>query len=216
MMRYLILLLPCWVFGQEATVVDDGFRFQDGVYLSHESLMANRPEVPWEEISGEMVQLAEDYRVQIDAFGYKGGNYRKPYAIALDGLPYLFVRAVAKRNYHEFAGLRNRGTLSTMRYDTIVRSKLLMKAYNPANGLAFREGYVERDQQRSLSRVIDLRDGRWYTLDRPTVMRLLAEEDDLVDALERTEAEDTEKIIRALKLYNGRHPTTLPPAQANR
>ena len=212
-LRYLLFLLPLWGSGQEAIIFDDAFRFQDGLYLSHASLLANTPDVPWAEVAGEMVQLAEDYRVQIDAFGYKSREYVTPYAIALDGLPYIFVRAVEKRNYHEFAGLRNRGTYSTMRYDTVVHAKLLMKAYNPTNGLAFREGYVDRDQQRSLARVMDLRTGRRYPLDRPTVMRLVAEEADLVAALERTDVEATEKIVRALQLYNSRHPLRLPLVQ---
>lgn len=214
-MRYLLLLLPFWL-GAQSRNLDEDFRFRDGVYLTHAALLANTPDVAWSEITGEMVQLTEDYRLQIDGYGYKSGDYRLPYAVALDGLPYLFVTHNTKRGYHEFSGLRVRGSYSTVQYDTIVRSKLLMKAYNPANGLAFRKGYVERDRQRTLARVLDLGTGRRYPLDRATVMRLVDSEDDLVDALERADATDPQKLVRALKIYNERHPFALPTPQPNR
>jgi len=216
-MRYLLFLLPLWIGAQTSSrTLDADFRFQDGVYLSHQSLINNLPDAPWSEITGEMVQLSEDFRLQVDGYGYKSGAYRKPYAVALDGLPYLFVRHSSRRDYHEFSGLRTMGTYATVQYDTIVHAELLMRAYNPANGLAFREGYVSRDQQRTLNRVVDMTSGRRLPLDQPTVMRLVGEERDLLAALERTERAATERLLRALTIYNERHPLLLPASQPNR
>ena len=212
-MRYLLFLFPFWLAGQSTQPLTADFRFADGVYLSHGALMANRPDVGWKDIDGEMVQLAEDQRVQIDGYGYKTGEHRLPYAISLDGMPYLFVGANEKRGYHEFSGLRIRGTYATVQYDTVEHSRLLMKAYNPSNGLAFREGYVDRDRQRTLSRVIDLRNGRRYPLELSAVRKLVAEESDLVGALSRTAPEEIEKLKRALVLFNERHPLLVPAPQ---
>lgn len=215
-MRYLLLLFPLWIGAQTSRTLDANFRFRDGVYLSHQALLNNTPDAPWSEITGEMVQLSEDFRLQIDGYGYKTSDYRPPYAVALDGLPYLFVRHNTKRDYHEFSGLRTLGTFATVQYDTIVHAELLMRAYNPANGLAFREGYVKRDQQRTLDRIIDMQSGRRLPLDQPTVMRLVGEETDLLAALERSERATTERLLRAIRIYNDRHPLLLPASQPNR
>ncbi len=215
-MKWIFLLLPLWLNAQQRAPLDGNFRFNDGVYLTHAALLNNRPDVDWSDIDGEMVQLTEDHRVQVEGFGYKSGAYDQPYAISLDGLPYLFVREEPSRGFHEFAGLRIRGTYSTMQYDTVVRTRHLMKAYNPVNGIAFREGYVERDRQNALRRIVDMRSGRRLPLDQATVMRLVDGEDDLLSALERTAHNEENKVLRALVIFNERHPLLLPLPQANR
>ncbi|MBB4078117.1 hypothetical protein GGR28_000718 [Lewinella aquimaris] len=215
-MKWILFLFPLWLGAQQSRVFDADFRFSEGIYLSQDALLANTPDVSWSQITGEMVQLAEDYRLQVAGFGYKDRSYRTPYAISLDGQPYLFIRADEERGFHEFAGLRERGTYSTLRYDTLVHTRQLMRAYNPATGFPFREGWVERDRTRSLSRIFELTSGRRLPLDLPTVMRLVASESDLVAALERTGPEEQDKLIRALRIYNERHPLLLPRPQANR
>lgn len=210
MITWLLLLLPLALCGQTQRPFDAAYRFADGVYLSNDALLANRPDATWEGIQGEMVQLTDDYRVQIDAFGYANADYVEPYAIALDGLPYYFVRHDAKRGYHEFAGLRSSGQFSTLQYDTLIHSRQLMKAYNPVNGQAFREAYVERDRQRRLYRILEVSSGRRLPLDRPTVLRLVASESDLVEALSRSDEADRDRLLRALEIYNRRYPLLLP------
>ena len=154
--------------------------------------------------------------MQVEGFGYKSGSFGEPYAITLDGLPYLFVREESRRGFYEFSGLRILGAYSTMEYDTIVHTRQLMKAYNPVNGKPFREGYVERDRENGVSRIIEMGTGRRLPLERTTVMRLVTGELDLVSALERSTPEETNKILRALVIYNERHPLLLPLPQANR
>ena len=209
MTKWLLLLLPIYLLAQDRPF-DADFRFADGVYFSNASLLANEPDVTWEGIDGEMVQLPDDYRVQVDDFGYRDRDYAPPYAIALDGLPYYFVREDSKRGFHEFAGLRSVGRYATLQYDTLIHSRQLMKAYNPVNGQAFRQAYVERDRQRRLYRILDAETGKRLPFDHPTVLRLVAREEDLVAALERTAPDDAAKILRALELYNERHSLMLP------
>lgn len=189
------------------------YRFPEGVYLSHASLLANEPDLEWEAIDGEMVQLPEDFRVQIADYGYKDVRINAdiiPYAISLDGVPYVFVKKNGKRGYHEFAGLRIQGALSTIRYDTSFTTRRLMKAYNPANGQPFRQAYVEREKTVALNKILDLRSGALYPLNHPTLLRLCADDEELVSALKATEPTDEKMLLRALKLYDDRHPLSLP------
>jgi len=189
------------------------FRFVDGVYFSHDALLANQPDLSWEDIDGEMVQLPEDYRVQIANYGYKDVRINAdiiPYAISLDGLAYLFVRRDHKRQFHEFAGLRVRGMLSTLRYDTTVQVRQLMTAYNPANGRPFRQAYVERDKKLTLSKILHMSSGKLTTFTREELAFLCADDTKLAKAISETAADDQELLLKALRLYDDRHPMTLP------
>lgn len=192
---------------------DADYRFPEGVYLSHASLLANEPDLKWEAIDGEMVQLPEDFRVQIADYGYKDVRINAdiiPYAISLDGEPYIFVKKNGERGYHEFAGLRVRGALSTIRYDTTITTRKLMKAYNPANGRPFRQAYVEREKTVHLNKILHLRSGALFPFDQPTLLRLCAKDEELVKALKATDPENEAMLLRALKLYDDRHPLSLP------
>ena len=210
-----LLLLPSLpLSAQDSIAFNADFRFADGVYLSHASLLTNQPDLSWEAIDGEMVQLPEDYRVQIANYGYKDVRIDAgilPYAISLDGLAYLFVRRNEQRNFHEFAGLRIRGNLSTLRYDTTVQVRQLMKAYNPANGKPFRQAYVEREQTLPLNKILHLRSGALVPFTRANLARLCADDAKLSAAIRETEVDNEEMLLRALRLYDDRHPINLPP-----
>jgi len=208
---FLFTLFVTGIFAQEVFNAD--FRFPEGVYLSHASLLANEPDLKWEAIDGEMVQLPEDYRVQIADYGYKDVRINAdiiPYAISLDGVPYLFVKENDERGYHEFAGLRVQGALSTIRYDTTITTRRLMKAFNPANGQPFRQAYVEREKTVPLYRILHLRSGALFPFDHPTLLRLCAQDEELVTALKAIDPKDEKMLLRALKLFDDRHPLSLP------
>ena len=214
-MRLTVLFLLCLPLGLTAQqkTFDQDYRFPEGVYLSHATLLANTPDLEWEAIDGEMVQLPEDYRVQIARYGYKDVRLDPgilPYAISLDGEPYFFVRSNRERNYYEFAGLRVQGALSTIQYDTTFTVRQLMKAYNPANGQPFREAYVEREKTLPLSKVLHLRSGALLPLSRESLLELCADDEELVTALRELEEGESSMLLRAVRLYDDRHPLKLP------
>lgn len=208
----LIILLTATTLAAQ-TPFNTEYRFPEGIYLSHASLLAAEPDLEWEAIDGEMVQLPEDFRVQIENYGYKDVRINAdilPYAISLDGQPYFFIREDEKRKFHEFAGLRVQGTLSTMRYDTIIHTRQLMKAYNPVNGLPFRQAYVDREKKLTLSKILHLRSGALYPFSRESLLMLCADDEELVIALNSADPKDQTLLLRALRLYDDRHPVSLP------
>ena len=188
--------------------------FTDGVYASHRSLVAEQPDYRWSQIAGEMVQLEEDGRVQIEAYGDKenGGSLPSPYAIALDGRLYFYVPnpTDARRGFLEFTAPVELGTLSVIGYDTTFQVRQLMRAYNPRNGQPFRQGYVERERTRRVEYVIDMATGRRRPLDRPNVRELTAEDRDLAAALARPDNGERGKLLRAVRIFNERYPLALP------
>lgn len=211
---FLLLLLPALATAQQdSAYFNADFRFADGVYFSHEALLANQPDLGWEDIDGEMVQLPEDYRVQIADYGYKDVRINAdiiPYAISLDGLAYLFIREVEKRNYHEFMGLRVRGLLSTLQYDTVIHTRQLMKAYNPANGKPFRQAYVDREKTVTLNKILHLRSGALVPFNRINLARFCQDDAKLAKAIKDADPNNQELLLRALRLYDDRHQVKLP------
>lgn len=215
LLRILLLLIvpTCLVAQQDSAVFNAEFKFADGVYFSHEALLANQPDLGWEDIDGEMVQLPEDYRVQIAEYGYKDVRINAdilPYAISLDGFAYLFTRENEKRNYHEFSGLRVRGNLSTIQYDTVIHVRQLMKAYNPANGKPFRQAYVDREKTLTINKILHLRSGALVPFTRDNLAQLCEDDAKLAKAIAETEVDNYEMLLRALRLYDDRHPVKLP------
>lgn len=214
MLRLLLMLwfLPLFLSAQTSDFGAD-YRFAEGVYLSHAALLAGDPDLEWEAIAGEMVQLPEDYRVQIAGYGYNDIRMSAdilPYAISLDGQAYFFTSKDDKRNFHEFSGLRVQGALSTIYYDTTFTTRQLMKAYNPVNGLPFRQAFVERDKTVTLKMVMELRSGTRKPLTKATLLELLADDAELIKALKTSTDVTEEMLVRAIKLYDDRHKIQLP------
>jgi len=218
MVRLLLLLFftISWVnlsAQADSARFDADFRFVEGIYFSHASLLANQPDLGWEAIDGEMVQLPEDFKVQIADYGYKDVRINQdiiPYAISLDGKPYFFVRHDQQRQFHEFTGLRVHGLLSTLQYDTTIQTRQLMKAYNPANGLPFRQAWVEREKTLRLYRILHLRSGARLPFTKENILELCADDEDLTEALMKQEKTEETLLLRAVRLYDDRHFITLP------
>ncbi|PHI20006.1 hypothetical protein CEQ90_09700 [Lewinellaceae bacterium SD302] len=198
----------------EAKIFNADYQFTDGIYLSHASWLANTPDLSWEEIDGEMVQLPEDYRVQIAAMRHKNGSeFERVYAMSLDGFPYICVRHDEQKNFHEFAGLRFRGRYAYFRYSRKELTSKMMYAYNPANGRPFRGAEVEREREVLSEVLLHVPSGEQRSLNRQNVYEILDGYSDLQRAVALLAPDDQElrsKLTRAVKLYNEREPLLLP------
>lgn len=201
----------------EGVIFNADYTFAEGVYLSHASWIANQPDFTWEEIEGEMVQLPEDYRVQIDRMRLKNGApLPEVYAISLDGFPYMFTRQHEKLGYHEFAGLRFRGRYAYYRFAEKQSVTTTMYAYNPLNGRPFRQAPVTREKDVMMEVLLHVQSGRTQIMNRVNVYELLHEHSDLrraVSLLSDKDPELRQKLIQAVKLFNEREPLLLQRVQ---
>lgn len=204
----------------DSSQLNSAFRFTDGVYYSFAALAANQPEHSWAGVDGEMIELAGSSRVQIAGMGFQGAALRQdPYAISLDGKPYLFVKVDSLLDYHEFAGLRNLGRYSYFEYERKVMRGRTMYAYNPSNGLPFRQAYVEREEVQTIRECLDMLTGRQFPLQRAELLRPLSEEPELIRAINQLQVNDPQlesKLLQAVVRYNERHPVFLPIRPLNR
>ncbi|MEM7571422.1 MAG: hypothetical protein AAF433_00925 [Bacteroidota bacterium] len=217
---YLVLTGVFLQAQSDSTQLNAAFRFADGVYYSFAALAANQPEHSWAGVDGEMIELAGSSRVQIAGMGYQGAPLsQSPYAISLDGKPYLFVKVDSLLDYHEFAGLRKLGRYSYFEYERKVMRGRTMYAYNPANGLPFRQAYVEREEIQTTRVCLDMQTGRQFPLQRAELLRPLRGEPELIRAINQLRVDDPQlesKLLQAVVRYNERHPVFLPTRPFNR
>lgn len=201
----------------QGVVFNADFTFAEGVYFTHESWIANKPDASWEEIAGEMVQLPEDYRVQIANFGLKNGlKLNEVYAISLDGFPYIFTKQDEDQNFYEFSGLRFRGRYAYYRFEDKESVTKTMFAYNPANGRPFRQAPVTRERLISHEVLLNVQSGETMMLNKANVSKILVDYSDLQEAVNRLSDDDKQlrtKLIQAVKIYNEREPLLLQRAE---
>ena len=202
-------LLTGAVYAQDSTQLKSNF--PDGLYFTYANFIAGEPDLKWDEISGEMVQLPEDFRLQVADFRLKGSDTAPTiYAVCLDGFPYLFVKEDQQLNYHEFAGLRLNGRYRYYEYTGKVKTDNVMYAYNPANGRPFRQGRVQREKNVLHQFVLDLATGKTRVFDRPGVSEIVETDSDLLRAVTILKPEDRElglKLLQAIRIYNQRYPS---------
>lgn len=213
MLSFLLLAVTAGAGAQvDSLPLDRDFRFADGIYFSHAALQQNRPDLAWEAVDGRLIQLPDDYRLQIEHFRQEDEPlHERVYAVSLQGFPYLTVRYEAGRDFTELAGLRVRGRLCYLEYDTIRQRPVVIRAYNPVTGRPFRQSTVTRSERERVRRILDFATGRIYPYNRNSLEQLLAGDAILLRAVQTVdEAEEEEKLYRSLLIYDDRHPLYLP------
>ncbi len=182
----------------------------DGIYFAHAELLAGTPNLNWADIKGELVQLPDDYRLQVAAMQPKdGGALPTIYAVVLDSFPYLLVKEDSQLHYHEFAGLRLAGRYRYYSYETYEEVSSRMYAYNPLNGRPFRQGIVSRKKAVLKKEILDLATGKIIPFTQTDLADLVSTDQDLVEAILALETADPDfeaKLLQGLRLYNKRYP----------
>jgi hypothetical protein len=197
----------------DSVLLDHDYVFADGIYDNFAALRQNRPSRPWTAVPTQgVVRLQDDFRIQFETRSPQSTAMAEVYAVVVDGLPYLRGRREKQRAFVEFAGLRVRGRLCYLAYDTLVTKTFEVKAYNPATGRPFRKGNVTRTERQAVERVLDFRTGKLYPLNRSNLLRLVADDPEISRAIEviPNNAELADALFRALKIYDERHPLWMP------
>ncbi len=200
----------------DSVMLDHDYEFRDGIYDDFTALRANRPSRSWTITGSRVVRLADDYRLQVETDTPQAEAVTRAYAVVVDGIPYLRGRWERARNFIEFAGLRVRGTLCYLAYDTLVTKSFEVKAYNPATGKPFRRGTVQRTKRQAVERVLDFRTGQLYPMNRENLLRLVAKDAELRRAIAALPADKDlpDRLFRALKIYDERYPLWMPRPSA--
>lgn len=206
------LLVPAAATAQQDPVlVTKNFRFQDGVYLSHQSFRANTPDLGWEEVEATWYTNPQTFLTQLEDLRPKNKKTGiKPDSIwgfCLQGIPYLRLsRDWIQKELATFAPLQLRGKICYFEFDRIDTAQVLITAYNPANGLPFRQGLIEKELEVNCPKILDFESGEVADFTRDNLIAWIADDPELAKAVQAlTEEEAKTKLFKSLLIYVDRN-----------
>ncbi|MBK7407835.1 MAG: hypothetical protein IPJ40_06985 [Saprospirales bacterium] len=134
----------------EPTLVTKNFRFEDGIYLTYHSFQTNTPDLRWEEVEAKWYANPQTFLTQLEYLhsrtGQPGILPDSIWGFSLHGIPYVRLsRDWIQKELATFAPLQLRGKICYFSFDRKDTTQVLITAYNPVNGMPFRQGMVDKE-----------------------------------------------------------------------
>ncbi len=199
--------------GQEGQLLTKNFKFEDGVYLTFEALQQNAPELAWDSVKTNLVTNPQTFITQIEYIIHQKDSIdlASIWGISLGGIPYILVPNVKKGGLYQFAGLRVRGKICYFDYSIREAKAMEMKAYNPLTGVAFRQGTIEREEERLYQKILHFETGEIRPLNKQNVLRWIKDDPALSESvLELDQEQVIQKLFKCLLIYDDRQEIWLP------
>ena len=204
----LCVLLPWHVYGQAGTIdYSDNYNLRDGLYLNFEEFKRNAPSVTeFKVISHKGIWIdLDDRKDPVKRIDYKDpeGNRKKLkegdfWGMCHDGQPYYF---------------------ENKRFHKILKVGMIMYLFVPyeyypdvSNTIITNSGDITMNRMDDVRRLIDFRTGEIYRYSPKTLMYLIQDDPELLDAYMAIEGIIPRKqnILQFLHEYNARHPIRFP------
>jgi len=198
----------------ENTILDNTTIFSDGIYLSREAFLTNKPEIQW---GGDPAVFLNPQTLILKADYWILGSgdtlfADQAYALAVDGKPYLRIPEIESL-LEAFVPLKVRGRICHYSYPVVREQSVEVAAYNPLTGKPFRRGTVINEEDETEHWIFHFLTGERKLLTRESLMEWVSDDPALVKAIKELEDDQNsiEKLIKSLKIYDDRHPVMLPP-----
>jgi hypothetical protein len=209
----LAALLACGLYGQsDSVLVSKNFQFREGIFLSYQSFRANAPDLNWEEVEATLFTNPQTYLTHLKELRLERGEGRaiEPdsiWGICLQGIPYIRLeRDWIQKELATFAPLELRGKICYFDFNRLDTVQVKMTAYNPANGLPFRQAMVDKEVEVNLSKILNFESGEVADFTRDNLLRWIADDPALSQAaLELREDELESKLFKILLIYVDRN-----------
>ncbi|HMO38353.1 MAG TPA: hypothetical protein PKC76_03565 [Saprospiraceae bacterium] len=212
--RFWLLSVAClFIIGRAAAYSDSllltkNFKFQDGIYLDFTDLQQNRPTYRWEEVSARMATSDEGFIAQVERIRKDQQllDLSQVWGICIGGIPYIRLpEGEVTESATVFAGLRVRGKISYFKYKTIITEMKEVKAYNPLNGRAFRQGIVPVERTVEREQMLHWEDGTIVDFTVANFLDWIQDDRQLWRAVRDLSPEDAEeKLFQCLLIYADR------------
>jgi hypothetical protein len=200
----------------ELQLVSKNFHFEEGIFLSHTSFRTNSPDLSWEEVEVSSFTNPQTFITQIEYVRLKeGGKAISPdsiWAVSIEGIPYVRLsRDWILKELATFAPLKLRGKICYFEFTRKDTVQVLIKVYNPVNGLPFREALVDREEEVRAPMILEFESGRIAEFNRQNLLAWIQDDALLTEAvLELPEEELEAKLFRSLLIYVDRNKVYIP------
>ncbi len=210
-----VFLSGCALSGQsDSLLLTKNFKFKDGVYLSFHDFQRNKPNYTWEEVNARLATGDEGFLAQVEYIrrGQQLLDLQQIWGICLGGIPYVRLpQGVVTSSATAFAGLRVRGKICYFKYKTEVVDSVEVKAYNPLNGLPYRQAKVPVERTVQKEKMLHFQTGAVADFTLPNLLSWIEDDRQLWSTMqELSVAEASEKLFRCLLIYIDRNAIYLP------
>lgn len=217
MHRYLwvctmIAVLATGLMAQPGQVeVTKNFRFREGIFLSHQAFRSNTPDLTWDQVDAALFTNPQTYVTQVQQVRLDpAGAMLSPdsiWGICIQGIPYVRLqRDWIQKELATFAPLELRGKICYFDFDKKDTIQVLMTAFNPANGLPFRRGLVDREVEVSYPKILHFETGEILDFTKDNLLLWIGDDPGVVEAVEAISDDELEsKLFKALLIYVDRN-----------
>jgi hypothetical protein len=208
----LLLLSVGQLFGQDTSLLTKNYRFTNGVYFNLEQLKADQPTYPMSKLVVHSFTNPQTSLTQVDSIFLKGTKQPIPldsiWAICMDGVPAIRVpNDEINKELPNFAALKLRGKICYYTYPDYRTKKVRVAAYNPLTGRPYRQGYVEREQEVFIEKILHFQTGEVKDFTVKNLLSWIQDDPLLVETLtELPKEEQQEKLFKCLLIYVDRNP----------
>ena len=220
-----ITFIISWVMvvslpAQDSLLLRPNYSFRDGIYEQFADLKSNEPIAHWDSIKAtyflnprtESVLIKELFSVE-DQFPL---DLEKIFAICIDGRTYINTNQNDDSVLTSFSHLKIMGNLNYFTYEKKSKKQVKIEAINPATGLPFRSGYIEKDTIENIQKILNWQNGELITFNLPNFKKLVQNDKPLYKSIiELSEEEAKSKLYKCLLIYNDRHPAYIQNLQKN-
>lgn len=211
-------LLAGSLFAQpDSVLVSKNFQFREGIFLSYQSFRSNAPDLAWEEVEATLFTNPQTYITHISEVRIEEGeggvvDPDSIWGICLQGIPYIRLeRDWIQKELATFAPLELRGKICYFDFNRKDTVQVKMTAYNPVNGLPFRQAMVGKEVEVNCARILNFETGEVADFTRDNLLRWIADDPALMQAaLELREDELESKLFKILLIYVDRNGVYIP------
>ncbi len=201
--------------GGTKTALSKNFKFKDGVFYSFEAFQRNRPDLSWELLDADVVTNPRTLLTQVASMRLKKNRHELPadslWGLVIDGIPYIKLSQIAaQKSLPTFAALSLRGKICYFSYETTVKVKEPMSAYNPVNGKAFMTANVEQQRSIKHEQILHFETGEVKNFDVQNLKTWIQDDKGLLETVEDLKGKEiSEKLFKCLLIYDDRNPVFL-------
>lgn len=215
----IFLIANCLKAEAQVALTND-FKFENGVYLQLDNLIANTPFTEWRGVETEAHIDGNRYQIRLSDLILTNGKTIKNEeiaAIVVDGEPFLNVNSMLdghllapeeKQQPVLFVKLQVKGKLSYLYFEGFRKEIVPMKVFDPERGILVRIQEIEEIKPVLLKKIIMMDSGSVEDYELYNFLKLIKDQDaglykTLVDL---SEQEARNRLYKSLAIFNDRNP----------
>ena len=198
---------------EEGDVIIKNFKFDDGIYTTYEEFQKNEPTYTWKEVKASVYTNPQTYVTQIEHIIHEGQLLKldELWGVCFGGIPYVYQpkELLGKQN-ETFVGLKLRGKICYLEFETQETLELMMPVYNPHTGKPFRKALIKREYTKNYAKILNFESGEIKPFTISNLLDWIADDSELVKTVsEMNTLEAEEKLFKCLLIYVDRNSARL-------